>query len=91
MSHLTKDKKKLLARVGRIRGQMEAIARQLEDDAECGDVLRLIASARGAMNGLMTEVLEGHIRSHAFRSAVPGSDEADAAEEVIDVLRSYLR
>ena len=54
MSH-TIRKKKLAHRVARIRGQVEALARALDGEAECGDVLRLIASARGAMDSLMAE------------------------------------
>ena len=69
MSHTIRQKAKLSQRVARIRGQIEALARALDGEAECGDVLRLIASARGAMNSLMAEVLEGHIRDHAFRGA----------------------
>jgi DNA-binding FrmR family transcriptional regulator len=70
---------------------MDAVARALDDEAECGEVLRLIASARGAMNGLMAEVLEDHIRAHAFRGTRPKSDNAQVADELVDVVRSYLR
>jgi DNA-binding FrmR family transcriptional regulator len=91
MSHVIRNKTKLAQRVARIRGQVEAVARALEGEAECGDVLRLIASARGAMNGLMAEVLEDHIRHHAFRGARDGSADAQAADEVIDVIHSYLK
>ena len=91
MSHTIRNKAALLRRVARIRGQMEAVARALESEAECGEVLRRITSARGAMNGLMAEVLEDHIRSHAFRGARAGSANADAADEVVNVVRSYLR
>jgi DNA-binding FrmR family transcriptional regulator len=91
VSHTIRKKKKLAHRVARIRGQVEALARALEDEVECGDVLRLIASARGAMDSLMAEVLEGHIRDHAFRGARPKSDDAEAAEDLVDVIRSYLK
>jgi DNA-binding FrmR family transcriptional regulator len=91
MSHIIQNKAKLTQRVARIRGQVDAVARALEDEAECGEVLRLIASARGAMNGLMAEVLEDHIRHHAFRGARSGSVDAQAADEVIEVVRSYLK
>jgi DNA-binding FrmR family transcriptional regulator len=91
VSHTVRKKKKLTHRVARIRGQVEALARALDDEAECGDVLRLIASARGAMDSLMAEVLEGHIRDHAFRGARPKSDDAEAAEDLVDVIRSYLK
>jgi DNA-binding FrmR family transcriptional regulator len=91
MSHTIRNKAKLARRVARIRGQVEAVAHALEEEAECGDVLRLIASARGAMNGLMAEVLEDHIRAHAFRGATPHSDDARATDDLVDVVRSYLK
>ena len=69
MSHTIRQKKKLTHRVARIRGQVDALARALDHEAECGDVLRLIASARGAMDSLMAEVMEGHIRDHGRRWA----------------------
>lgn len=91
MSHIFQKKGKLARRIARIQGQMEAVSRALDTDTECGEVLRLIASARGAMNGLMAEVLEDHIRAHAFRGAARGSVDAQAADELVDVVRSYLR
>jgi DNA-binding FrmR family transcriptional regulator len=91
MSHTIRKKKKLAHRVARIRGQVEALARALDGEAECGDVLRLIASARGAMDGLMAEVIEGHIRDHAFRGTRARSEDRQAAEDLIDIIRSYLK
>jgi DNA-binding FrmR family transcriptional regulator len=91
VSHTIRQKRKLAHRVARIRGQVEAIARALDGQAECGDVLRLIASARGAMNSLMAEVVEGHIRDHAFRGARPRSGKGQAAEDLVDIIRSYLK
>lgn len=91
VSHTIRQKTKLAQRVARIRGQLDAVARALDAEEECGEVLRLIASARGAMNGLMAEVLEDHIRDHAFRSATPQSDEARAADDLVEIVRSYLK
>jgi DNA-binding FrmR family transcriptional regulator len=91
MSHTIKNKTKLAKRVARIRGQVQAVARALDEEAECGEVLRLIASARGAMNGLMAEVLEDHIRAHTFGGAKSRSDAGQAADELVEVVRSYLR
>lgn len=91
MSHTIRNKAKISQRVARILGQMEAVARAVDGETECGEVLRLIASARGAMNGLMSEVLEEHIRHHAFGHAVAGTEDAQAADEVISVIRSYLK
>lgn len=90
MSHTIRDKEKLLKRVRRVKGQVEAVERALQHEKECSDVLQLIAAARGAMNGLMAEVLEDHIRCHVKFAS--GSREIDSgAEEVIDVIRSYLK
>jgi FrmR/RcnR family transcriptional regulator, repressor of frmRAB operon len=89
--HTIKEKKKLIDRVGRVAGQLEALKRALETEQECGEVLRLIAASRGGMNSLMAEVLEGHLREHAFRTARRGSKDAEAAEDVIAVVRSYLK
>jgi DNA-binding FrmR family transcriptional regulator len=92
MAHTTKDKEKLLLRVRRIRGQMDAIERALDSDQECSGVLQLMAACRGALNGLMAEVIEGHVWFHVL-SPKEGrnSPQAEAAEELIDVVRTYLR
>ena len=69
MPHTIRKKKALTLRVARIRGQVEALGRAFDGDPDCGEVLALIASARGAMDGLMAEVIEAHIRDHVFRDA----------------------
>ncbi len=90
MSHTIREKTKLLNRVRRIRGQIEAVERALDQEIGCSDVLQLIAGARGAINGLMAEVIEDHVRAHIID---PGHehDRIQAAEELIDVVRSYLK
>ncbi len=90
MSHTVKAKAKLLARVRRIRGQVEAVERALEGELGCADVLQLVASVRGAVNGLTAELIEDHIRNHVMDpSAEPGRGRG--AEELIDVVRTYLK
>ena len=64
MAHTVGEKQKLLSRVRRMRGQVEAIERALESEASCEQVLHLIAGVRGAMAGFMAEVVEDHVRSH---------------------------
>jgi DNA-binding FrmR family transcriptional regulator len=92
VSHTIHEKSKLLNRVRRIRGQIEAIERALEQEIGCTDVMQLIAGVRGAINGLMGEVMEDHIRMHVIDPGRrPNSDRAQAAEELIDVVRSYLK
>ncbi|MDB5406656.1 MAG: metal/formaldehyde-sensitive transcriptional repressor [Rhodospirillales bacterium] len=92
MSHTTRDKQKLLARVRRIRGQVEAIERALTGEAECDQVMHLIAGARGAMAGLMAEVVEDHVRTHLVDvERHPGALNAEAAEQLLEVVRTYLK
>jgi FrmR/RcnR family transcriptional regulator, repressor of frmRAB operon len=92
MSHTIRDQKKLLARVRRLKGQVEGIERALEKEDGCEQVMHLIAGARGAMAGLMAEVLEDHVRSHLVdEKQHPGALNAEAAEQLLDVVRSYLR
>ena len=92
LSHTQKDKVNLLSRTRRIRGQVEAIERALEKDAECASVLQQIAACRGAINGLMAELMEGEVRDHVLSpKARPGSDRSRAAEHLIFVLRTYLK
>ena len=76
MSHTIREKSKLLARVRRIRGQVEAIERALEAEAACADVLQVIASVRGAVNGLMAEVVEDHVRCHVAAPSLPARERA---------------
>ena len=92
MAHTIRDKKKLLLRVRRLRGQIDALEKLLEEDADCSKTLNLTVSCRGAINGLMAEILEGHIRFHVVNpDTKPNSGQAEAAEELIDVIRSYLK
>jgi DNA-binding FrmR family transcriptional regulator len=92
MSHTIRDQKKLLARVRRLRGQVEGIERALESQAGCEQVMHLIAGARGAMAGLMAEIVEDHVRSHLVDSARhPGALNAEAADSLLDVVRTYLK
>ncbi len=92
MAHTVRDKDKLLKRVKRVIGQVEAVERGLEDEADCGDIMLLISAARGAMNSLMAEVVEGHIRDHMVDpNRRPTSAEARAAQELIDVVKAYVR
>jgi DNA-binding FrmR family transcriptional regulator len=92
MAHTTREKQKLLNRVRRIRGQVEAIERAIEQENDCSSVLLTVAACRGAINGLMAEILEGHIRHHVLDSTNnPTPEQLDAAEEVIELLRRYLK
>lgn len=90
--HTVREKQKLLARVRRMKGQVEAIERALDSEAGCGQVLHLIAGVRGAMAGLMAEVVEDHVRSHLVDAAAhPDALQQDAVEQLLDVVHSYLK
>jgi FrmR/RcnR family transcriptional regulator, repressor of frmRAB operon len=92
MTHTIREKAKLLARVRRIRGQVEAIERALDGEAGCERVMHLIAGARGAMAGLMAEVVEDHVRTHLVDAQMhPHALNIEAAEQLLDVVRTYLR
>src|SRR5271157_2609207 len=92
MTHTIRDKQKLLARTRRIRGQVEAIERALDGEAGCEKVMHLIAAARGAMAGLMAEVVEEHVRTHLVdQEKHPEALNAEAAEQLLDVVRTYLK
>src|ERR1700735_1240123 len=92
MAHTVREKQKLLNRVRRIRGQVEAIERALDGEAGCQQIMHLIAGARGAMAGLMAEVVEDHVRSHLVDAQRhPGALNTDAAEQLLDVVRTYLK
>jgi DNA-binding FrmR family transcriptional regulator len=86
-----RDKRGLVNRVRRLRGQVDAIERALAGEASCSDVLQRITAARGAINGLMAEVLEEHVREY-LSPADSETDprQADAAEELIEIIHSYL-
>ncbi|KSW27529.1 MAG: transcriptional regulator [Burkholderiales bacterium 66-5] len=90
MSHTAREKAKLIARVRRIKGQIEGIERALEADAACVEVLRQIASVRGAVSGLTAEVMEDHLREHVL--APPDDKERhQGGEEMIEVIRAYMK
>ena len=90
MSHTARQKDKLIARVRRIKGQLEGIERALEAESACAEVLRQIASVRGAVNGLTVEVMEDHLREHVL-AAPTDDDRRQGGEEMIEVIRAYMK
>jgi DNA-binding FrmR family transcriptional regulator len=92
MTHTVREKQKLLARVRRIRGQVEAIERALDSEAGCEKVMHLIAGVRGAVAGLMAEVVEEHVRTHLVDAEKhPEALNSEAAQQLLEVVRTYLR
>ncbi len=92
MSHVAREKTKLLNRLRRLRGQIEAIERAVETDQECTDVLQQATSCRGALDGFIAEVMEDHIREHMVDPAAGRDDpRRAAAEELVDIVHRYLK
>lgn len=92
MAHSVRERAKLLNRVKRIRGQLNGIEKLLEAERDCGAVLQTLAATRGALNGLMGRILEDHIRFHVVDPALArDSDQAQAAEQLVDLVHSYLK
>jgi DNA-binding FrmR family transcriptional regulator len=92
MSHTVREKQKLLNRARRIRGQVDAIVRALDEEKGCEQVMHLIAGCRGAINGLLAEVVEDHIRTHLVDPEKdPAALNTDAADQLIEVVHSYFK
>lgn len=91
MAELDKEKQKLVARIRRIRGQVDSIERSLTSADDCADVLMLLANVRGGINSLMAEVLEDHIRHHLTSPRRNSAEPQELAEDLIDLVRAYLK
>lgn len=94
MAHLQRDNKKLTQRINRIQGQLNAVKTMLEnpDSADCADLLQVIAACRGAINGLMAEVIEGHVLYHVLDPETKTSNsQVKAARQLLDVVKAYLK
>jgi FrmR/RcnR family transcriptional regulator, repressor of frmRAB operon len=92
MSHTVREKQKLINRIKRIRGQVAAVEELLVEEVDCERALHTLAACRGAINALMAEILEDHVRYHVLpRDSEPDSSEHQAAEQLVDIIRSYLK
>jgi DNA-binding FrmR family transcriptional regulator len=93
MAHVIRDKEKLVNRIRRLRGQVDAIEKALEDGRDCADILQTIAACRGAMNGLMAELIEEQVRAHLLQPdrRKPTAAQEHAADGLIAIVRTYLR
>lgn len=91
MSHIEKEKTKLLNRLKRIRGQVEGIERAVSEGKDCVRILQQATSCRGALNGFIAEVMEDHIREHMIDPGAPATDaRVLAAEELVEIVHAYL-
>ena len=91
MGHVANEKVKLLNRLKRLRGQIEAMERAVDEDQECSRVLQQATACRGALDGFIAEVIEDHIREHLIDpSAAPDDPRRQAADELVDIVHAYL-
>jgi len=92
MAHTAEEKKKLLARVNRLQGQLEGIRLAISEEQECATVLQQIAACRGAINSLLVEIIDGEIRFHVLsKNSKVDSREARAAESLVEILHRYIK
>ena len=100
MPHSIEDKKRAITRLRRIKGQAEALERAVADGVQCGPMLQQLAAMRGAINGLMADVLEGHLLEsfgHADCSVAAISSNLEherihnTIDEAVTLIRSYLK
>ncbi|WP_395697576.1 metal/formaldehyde-sensitive transcriptional repressor [Methylocella sp.] len=91
MAHVKADSSKLLARVRRIAGQIAAVEKAIAGEAGCAVVLHQVAGVRGAVNGLLDELLEDHVREHVARPGLTDEERAAGAEELVAAVRRYSK
>ncbi len=90
MAHLSHDEA-LVKRVRRIAGQVAAIERALTEGADCATTLHLAAAVRGAVNGLMDEIIEAHMDAHVAAPGLSDAERAQGADELRTAIRRYSR
>ena len=90
MPHQVHEKQKLLNRVRRLRGQIDAVERAIDAEDSCAAVMHRLTACRGAVNSLLAEVIEDHVRDHLFAAGKSGATTA-AADELIDIVHAYFR
>ena len=88
MAHTTTEKVDLVNRTKKIIGQLEAVQRALNEDEQCAEMLQRLAAARGAINSLMGELMEDHIRNHMPRNS---KSSEEAADDLVTIVRTYLK
>ncbi|NJM90871.1 MAG: metal/formaldehyde-sensitive transcriptional repressor [Myxococcales bacterium] len=88
--HTVRHRKKLVARVRRVKGQIEAVERALTEQRGCEEVVRTIAAARGAINALAAEVLCDHLEDHLAAPRVSKGEREIAAAELARVIRQFV-
>lgn len=94
MPHSSAEKKRAIARLRRIRGQVEGLERAINAGTDCGAILQQIAALRGAVNGLMASILDSHLHEEFTQVAVDPKirkQHQASIEQVIALVRSYFK
>ena len=91
VAQISKEKQKLLSRIKRLEGQIEAVGRSVTEENECADILMLLAAIRGGVNSLMAEILEDHIRLHITQPNRNSESREELTEDLISLVRAYLK
>lgn len=91
MGHINQQRDKILARIRRIAGQVAAIERSVQADAACGETLHQVAAVRGAVAGLMDELVEEHLRAHIAAPDLSDAQRMEATDELATLLRRHFR
>lgn len=90
MAHTIREKKKIITRINRIQGQLGALSAAVESEKDCYKVMQLLASCRGALNGLMGDLVSGHIKDHVVL-APNKQAAAEAGDELIEIMGSFWK
>ena len=92
MAHLFEDNQKLKTRIRKIKGQLEAVEKSLDKGGDCYKVLQTLTACRGAMNGLLGEIVESHIKEHIMNDAAnPKTEQDKEALALIKLLKTYWK
>lgn len=90
MAHTIANKEKLILRVKKIKGQLNSIQKALEEEKDCFKILQQISASRGAIQSLMSEVLDGHIKEHLGNHVSDEQREQEIAN-LASLFKSYLK
>lgn len=91
MAHINENREALLARVKRIAGQIGGLERKLETSVDCADILHLVAAVRGAVNGLLDEIIVEHLEAHVIDAGLSEDERRKGADDLITVIRRYSK
>ena len=91
MAHVQAEKKKVIARIKKIRGQLDAVERAIDQEKDCYSVLQTLSACRGGLNGLIGELIEGHVTEHIMAQEISVEDKNQAALDLIKIMKTYWK